>query len=223
MTLVIAHRGASAYEVENSLAAFRRARELHADAVELDIHSTADGVPVVHHDPTVDGARIDGLPAVKLGRYTLANDEAIPTLADALAAMGTELEVFVEVKELAEIHDRRLLEVLDGGPAPDRYHVHAFDHRIVRRLRAARPSLPCAVLSASYPINPLTQLRDAGVTELWQVQSLVDQAMVDTLHAAGCKIFVWTVDDPAHMRTLASYGVDGICTNTPDVARTVLA
>ncbi len=222
MTLVIAHRGASAYEVENSLAAFTAARELGADAVELDIHAAADGTPVVHHDPDIDGRRIDHMTVAMLADHILENGEPIPTLAAALDAMGTDLEVFVEVKGFHVAHDDTLLDVLAAGPAPGRYHVHAFDHRIVKRLHNRRPTLPCAVLSASYPIDPVAQLEDAGVTELWQVQSLVDRDMVTRVHAAGGKIFVWTVDDPNRMRVLLEQGVDGICTNVPDVAREVI-
>ena len=69
MPLVIAHRGASAYEFENSLAASRVARSQGADGVELDVHVSADGVPIVHHDPTVDGGPIAEVSSTDLAAH----------------------------------------------------------------------------------------------------------------------------------------------------------
>ncbi len=218
--LVIAHRGASGYELENSLAAFRAAARLGADAVELDVHGTADGALVVHHDETIDGTHhIPRLNARQLQGLRLANGEPIPTLAQALDAAGRSLQVFVEVKSLAPQFDGQLLEALDRGPNPGGYAVHSFDHRIVRRLGLARPSLPRGVLCSAYPVRPLAALEDAGATILWQERTMVDRALVDAMHAAGRRIVVWTVNQPEEMRHLIGLAVDGICTNFPDVGR----
>jgi len=218
--LVIAHRGASAREVENSLAAFRAAGALGADAVELDVHATADGALFVHHDETVGALHhIPHLAAQRVRELRLPNGEPIPTLAEALVAVGPKLQVFVEVKSLAPRFDDRLFDALAGGPNPSGYAVHGFDHRIVRRLGLERPGLRSGVLSSSYLVKPLAALEDAGATILWQERRLVDKALVDTLHGAGMQILVWTVDDAAEMRGLIELGVDGICTNLPDVGR----
>src|SRR5207249_7146490 len=86
--LVIAHRGASARELENSLAAFRAAGPLGADAVELDIHATADGTLVVHHDEAVAGRHIPHLTGRQVRELRLQNGEPVPTLPEALEAAG---------------------------------------------------------------------------------------------------------------------------------------
>ena len=217
--LVVAHRGASAREVENSLAAFRAAMQLGADAVELDVHATADGTLIVHHDEAIAGRRIPQLTAQQVAELRLANGEPIPTLAHVLEAIGPRLQVFVEVKSLPPKFDDRLLEALRRGPNPDAYAVHAFDHRIVRRLGARSPALRRGVLSASYPIRPLVALEDAGATVLWQERTLVDRLLVDALHGAAMRLIVWTVDEPADMAQLLALGVDGICTNRPEIGR----
>jgi len=222
LTWIIAHRGASAYEVENSLAAFRAAAQLGADGVELDVHGTKDGTLVVHHDSSAGSFRIADTRFGELRDHKLPNGETIPRLSDALSTLGTDVEVFVEVKDLRAEHDDSLLEVLEAGPAPTRYHVHSFDHRIIRRLRVKHPSLPCGVLSTSYPVDPLAQLRDAHATELWQVKDMIDKQLVDEAHAADYRVYTWTVDDQQHMRELIALGVDAICTNRPDVAREVV-
>jgi glycerophosphoryl diester phosphodiesterase len=217
--LVIAHRGASDREFENSLAAFRAAVALRADAVELDIHTTLDGGLIVHHDPALAGRPISQLTTAAAVAERLPNGEAVPTLDAALAALGPRLQVFVEVKSLPVAFDERLFEALDGGPNPRGYAVHGFDHRIVQRLGRKRPDLRRGILSGAYPVNPLAALRDAGATMLWQERTLVDRPLAETLHRVGMQLFVWTVDDPADMRHLLEIGTDGLCTNRPDVAR----
>ena len=78
------------------------------------------------------------------------------------------------------------------------------------------------MLSTSYPVRPVGQLDDAGATELWQEESLIDGELVKVVHGTSRKVYAWTVDDTARMKTLAGFGVDGICTNRPALARAVL-
>ena len=219
-TLVIAHRGASGYEYENSRAAFRAAKARGADAIELDIHAAADGVLFVHHDEMVSGVHITRATAAQVRALRLPNGESVPTLEDALGVIDSALQVFIEVKSLPREFDDRLFAAVEHGGA--RFAVHGFDHRIVRRLGEARPELARGVLLASYPLRPLEALQDTGATVLWQEQSLIDAELVETLHGAGLRIYAWTVDDPEDMRRLLSLRVDGLCTNVPDVGRRAL-
>ena len=138
---VIAHRGASGYEYENSRAAFRRAIMLDADGVELDVHATHDGGIVVHHDPEVPGfGPIAQMTLAEARRIRIRNGEPLPSLAEILELVG-DRQVWVEVKGLPPKYDHMLLTILDQGPAPERYAVHSFDHRIVCRLGQAQPTL----------------------------------------------------------------------------------
>ena len=217
--LVIAHRGASALEYENSLAAFRLAGRLGADGVELDIHATGDGALVVHHDDTIGGVHIPTATAEVVRAQRLPNGEAPPLLEEALRAIDPRLRVYVEVKTLPPACDAHLIDVLDAGPHPTGYAVHAFDHRLLARLGALRPSLPRGVLSASYPIRPLIPLVDAGAVGFWMDRALVDGELAALLHIAGAQLIAWTVDDAAEMVRLAGLGVDALCTNRPDLGR----
>src|SRR5688572_8391553 len=123
--LVIAHRGASGYEPENSLAAFRAAIARGADGVELDIHNTADGEILVHHDEQLrDGRHISRVAAPDLLSHHLSNSEPIPTLTQVLSVLGPQMLVFVEIKTLAPQFDARLLETLAAGPNPAGYAIH---------------------------------------------------------------------------------------------------
>lgn len=219
---VIAHRGASGHAHENSPSAFRLAIELGADGVELDVHATADGELLVHHDPEVRGlGRISTLPRPAFLGYRLPNGEPIPTLAEALA-LCAGLAVWVEVKTLPPDCDSVLLQALDAGPSPERYAVHGFDHRIVERLGERRPGLRRGVLLASYLLDTLPVLQTAGADTLWMETHLIDQALVDLVHSAGGKVISWTANDETEIRRLLRLGVDGICGNYPDRIRSVL-
>ncbi|HEU5170864.1 MAG TPA: glycerophosphodiester phosphodiesterase [Gemmatimonadales bacterium] len=216
---IIAHRGASGHACENSLAAFRLAVELGADAIELDVHATADGVIVVHHDPVLPGA--GPLPALTWDAVRdcrLPNGEPIPLLSAALAAIG-DLEVWVEIKSLEPHADRALLATLAGGPAPGAYGVHAFDHRIVARLGRAKPDLRRGVLLSSYLVDPIAPLEATGALALWQEQHLIDADLVDRVHRAGRLVIAWTANEPDDLDRLIRLGVDGLCGNYPERIR----
>jgi glycerophosphoryl diester phosphodiesterase len=219
---IIAHRGASGHAYENSLSAFRRAVELNADGVELDVHASRDGALLVHHDPHVSGiGSIGQLPASAFREYRLPNGEPIPTLTEALAQLPG-LEVWVEVKTLPPGCDERLLTVLDNGPSPGRYGVHSFDHRIIARLGERRPELRRGVLMASYLLDTSWVLRAAGADTLWMETHLIDDELVRDLHADGFELIAWTADEAGEIRRLSALGVDAICGNYPDRIRAAL-
>jgi glycerophosphoryl diester phosphodiesterase len=219
--LVIAHRGASSIELENSLAAFRAAAGQGADGVELDVHATLDGEVVVHHDPSIMGLPIAQARMKELSLLRLSNGEPLPTLAQALDVLG-RLKVFVEVKVLDPKWDQRLLDLLDGGPNPSGYAVHSFAAQVVRRLREKRPTLPTGILSDVAASNPGQTLDDANAQTLWQERRTLNQSLVQTVHGRGASIIAWTVDKQADIERLVGWGVDGICTNHPEVGRRVV-
>ena len=219
---IIAHRGASGREFENSRAAFTRAIELDADGVELDVHSTEDGIILVHHDAELPGfGPIGHLKYTEVLESRLPNGETIPTLPEVLSLLG-DIDVYVEIKTLAAGLDDALLSVLDEGPSPQRYAVHSFDHRIVARLGGRRPGLKRGILMAAYPLDPVPMLTAAGATTLWQDQRLIDKAIVDAIHAAGHTMIAWTVNKPQDALRLARLGVDGLCGNYPDKLRSTV-
>ena len=220
---VIAHRGASGYEYENSRAAFRRAVMLDADGVELDVHATRDGAIVVHHDPEVPGCgAIAAMTLQEVRQIRIRNGEPLPLLHEVLDLLG-DYDVWVEVKGLPPAHDEALFAVLDAGPAPARYSVHSFDHRIVRRLGEQRPSLRRGILLSAYLDDPVAALTAVGATTLWQEWQQVDQELVQRVHGAGARLIAWTVNEIGDLERLVRMGVDGLCGNYPDRIRVALA
>ena len=220
--LVIAHRGASGFEVENSLAAFRAARTLGADAVELDIHETADGRFVVHHGNMVEQHHISHCPLRQLREHLLPNGEPIPTLEEALGVILPQMMAYIETKKVSPEHDERLMAIIDASAAPQRVAVHAFDHRIIQRFAERRPQMRRGVVAASYPVNPVRCMEDAEAHILWEEWPFIDDQLVHAVHHAGKSIYAWTVNDPDGMDHLLRLGVDAIVTDFPDVARTAV-
>jgi glycerophosphoryl diester phosphodiesterase len=220
---VIAHRGASGYEYENSRAAFRRAVMLDADGVELDVHATRDGAIVVHHDAEIPGfGPIPLLSREEARQVRIRNGETLPLLAEVLELVG-DREVYVEVKSLSPVHDGELLSVLDRGPVPERYAVHSFDHRIIRRLGICRSGLRRGILLSAYLDDPVAAMRGVGATTLWQEWQQVDRELVNRVHDAGFSIIAWTVNEIGDLERMARLGVDGLCGNYPDRIRVAIA
>jgi glycerophosphoryl diester phosphodiesterase len=221
--LVLAHRGASAREPENTIAAFVTARTLGADGVELDARRTADDVLVVHHDPHVEGLGV----IAEISHAKLQSEHPdIPTLADALDAC-TGMIVNVEVKCLpwepdSDVADRRVLRaVLDLVKSRDDIVLSSFDLEAMDLARTLAPELPTAWLTSRQEFTSAAALAsDHGHWGLHPDAAATLAATEEAVAAAhddGLKINVWTVDDPADARHLQRLGVDGIVTNVPDV------
>jgi glycerophosphoryl diester phosphodiesterase len=220
---VIAHRGASGYEYENSRAAFRRAVMLDADGVELDVHATRDGAIVVHHDPDIPGGGpIAELSLDQARQVRLRNGETLPLLSEVLELLY-DRDVWIEVKGLSVAHEPAFFDVLDSGPCPPRYAVHGFDHRVIRRLGEVRPDLRRGILLSAYLEDPVSAMRAVGATTLWQEWQQVDRALVNRVHDAGGCLIAWTVNEIGDLERLTRMGVDGLCGNYPDRMRVALA
>ena len=223
--LVVAHRGASHDRLENTVEAFAEALVQGAEWVELDVRLSADDVLMVHHDAHYADGR--------LVREVWAADapDHVPNLAEAFEACEG-MGVNVEVKNLPgdPDHDASAMvcEAVAGLAVayrpPELLLVSSFDITAVDRIRATDPSLPTAWLLVERHGTDLMLDRTAdhghGAVNPWD--ELVDEHLVSASHDRGLAVFVWTVDDPGRMAELAEWGVDGIVTNRPGVARAVI-
>lgn len=195
------------------------AGSLDADGVELDLHASADGALVVFHDSELPGlGPIAGLPLHRIREFRLSNGEPVPTLAEVMGLIPS-LDLWIEVKDLDRRWDATLLDLISRDPRPGRCAVHSFDHRLVARLGQQAPELRRGILSASYPLHPSAQLAGTGASALWQEWHLIDQALVDEIHAAGVAVIAWTVNHAGPAARLAALGVDGLCGNYPEHLR----
>lgn len=226
MTKIIAHRGASRAERENTVAAFRRAALMRADAVELDVRRSADAGDdglVVHHDPRVaDGRVIFALRATELPAH-------VPSLATAMDACG-ELVVNIEIKNEPgepDYDDTRsvadsVVELVRRRRQEGQVLVSSFDLETIDRIRVVAPELATAWLVEAADERVLATLAEHGHRVLHPWVGAVTAALIDAAHEQGAVVNTWTCDDPHRMAELALWGIDGICTNVPDLALEVL-
>ena len=215
----ISHRGLRASAPENSIAAFIAAIDAGAEGIELDVHASGDGVVFVHHDAVFESdgnltafAKSD---SAAISKARLPGDHAIPTLDQTLDAIGNRADVFIEIKAPGIESDvaRCLKRHAEGH---ERYAVHAFDHRVVKRMLELVPSVTTGILQVGYPIDSRSAMRAAGATDLWQHADFIDQRLVSDVHAVGGRIVAWTSNSPAQWQALSSLGIDGVCTDNVD-------
>jgi glycerophosphoryl diester phosphodiesterase len=211
----IAHRGARVELPENTLAAFGRAFERGANAIELDVHATRDGVVVVHHDPDValpvSTARraIAEMTWQELDATRQLTGVSVPTLAEVLAMVPPNAMVYVEIKGAGI--ERLVADVI--GRSAAHCAVHSFDHATIERFKQIAPDVPRGLLFEGNAAQLDVEVQRIGAHEVWPHYSLVDADLVARVRALGARTIVWTVNDAAEARRLAGLGVDGICTD----------
>ena len=224
MTNVIAHRGAREAAEENTLHAFRLAREFGADWVELDVRRSSDGVAIVHHDACLpDGRMVRELEYDEL-------PESVPSLAEALEeceGMGVNIEIKNLRNDPDYDEDHLVSEAVAGLVqaylGPERVLVSSFNIDALDRLHEVAPTIPLALLfDIGDPGSTIDRALAHGMSAIHPYDPLVDATIVDWAHAAGLQVNVWTVNDPDRMAELVAMGVDGICTDVPNIGRAVV-
>ncbi len=236
---IIAHRGASAAAPENTLAAFNLAIDLGADAVELDVDMTRDGVPIVIHDDTVDrttnghGAAasltLNEIRQLDAGSWKDAKfmGERIPTLEEVFEAIAKKIWINVELKKMSlkdNGFEQAVVRLIQKMNLRDRIILSSFNPFAIRKAQQIDPSIPIALLTTGK--TPL-YLREAWLEPLLSLAARHPQHAqlkykgMAHYKRGGKRVNVWTVDDPNDMKSFASQGVDGIITNVPDVGRKI--
>ncbi len=226
---VIAHRGASGLFPENTLLAFRKAIEVGADAIELDVRLTKDGIPVVIHDPTVDRTT-DGVGAVSALHFDAIKElnagggETVPTLETVLEATeGTPLVVEIKDRPAGPV----IADIIRASGAERRVLVGSFESEPLVGVRAAGISTTASPGEARrFWIG--SRLGWSGTGGRYDAFSLpeyrgrlrvVDNRFVHAATSIGRPVHVWTVDDFETAQRLRSFGVAGVITNFPDRMR----
>ena len=235
--LAFAHRGGAADGDENTAEAFARAIALGYRYVETDVHATADGVPVVFHDASLDrltgtAGRLAELRWADLATLRIGGAGAVPRLDDVLAAWP-QVRFNIDVK--ADTATGPTVEAVRAGAAADRVLLASFSDARLTRLRAlAGPRVATSlgrgeVLRLRISSLTRTPLRLPASAVAAQVPprhgrvTIVDRRFVSRAHRLGLQVHVWTIDDPVEMTRLLDLGVDGIMTDRPGVLRDVYA
>jgi glycerophosphoryl diester phosphodiesterase len=234
--LVISHAACKGHAPENTLAGIRAALDLGADAIEIDVHLTADGVPILLHDDTVDRTT-DGTGDVR--EMTLAQvktldagahsfegrfcGERVPTLQEVLELARGRALLVAEIKQRAI--ERPVVDVVRKLGAAGDVMVWSFQPAVVAAMRALAPEIPCGQLWSERDPDPARMCAVALAGNAQAVSphfSFVTEALVRRCLTRGLTVYTWTVDEPDDIRRVADCGVDGICSNFPDRVRNVM-
>lgn len=233
-TAVIAHRGYSKVAPENTLAAFEAGIQAGADAIELDVRPTKDGHLVVIHDESVkrttDGEgkvsslTLEQVKQLDAGAWFDARfvGERVPTLDEALALIKGRANVVVEIKvKDRERVPRQVVEALDRHGVTPHAMVISFYGAPLEVVRDIAPHVPSGalVLPTSNIPNRALSTRASTAVAYWRA---VDAGDIKAVRANQLKVYAWTVNDQAHMKSQAALGVDGLITDDVGGARRVL-
>lgn len=245
MTVIVAHRGASARAPENTMEAFRLAHEDGADAIELDVHLTADGQLAVIHDDTLERTtdRFGTLAEIAMDEVRLADAGAtfsgpqgdfpfrgtgltVPTLPEVLAWLPPDLGLVIEIKARAAAD--AVVDAVRGHPVrEERLSVISFDEQALDRVRELDRDIRTGYLlvpgqSVEAALVWATEHGHVGVHP-WDDDLGMDPMPSLTLAKAyGREVGCWVVNDAARMQQLAASGLWGFVTDLPDVARAAL-
>jgi glycerophosphoryl diester phosphodiesterase len=233
--LIVAHRGASDFAPENTMAAFRKAVLMNADYIEFDVQLSKDGRPVVIHDRTVDRTtngtgKVRGLTYAELRRLDAGSwfnpsyaGEKIPSLDEVLDAFIGKIGLLIELKaqdrlsgierKVADALPARNMHMLKG----DAVIVQSFDFVSIRRFHAILPTVPVAVLTSAPRQHTDTMLETFRTFAHYVNPNFIyaDKPLMDRIHSLGMRAIAWTVNKPRIAARLRKAGIDGIITNDP--------
>jgi glycerophosphoryl diester phosphodiesterase len=243
---VFGHRGGLARAPENTMLAFARAMAAGADGFECDVRMSADGVPVVIHDATLDrttdhSGPVGARTAAELGRIdatcrfvavrpedAVPVPEGVPRLADVLDTFRTA-RLIVELKDASPAVADAVAALVRRAAGVTRVCVGSFNHEVLVHLRAVAPDITTSAsmrearwllirARTRWPFPWSPSFRALQVPRQTGRLRVVSPAFVGRAHREGALVQVWTVNDPVDMRDLLAVGVDGLITDVPDVA-----
>jgi glycerophosphoryl diester phosphodiesterase len=239
--LVCGHRGACGHAPENTLTAFRRALEMGASWVEFDVQLSADGVPIIFHDDTLERTtnlgrslrpvelRLDALKQLDVGSWFGPQfaGETIPTLDEVLEQFGASLNFNIEIKSKPGFEadngvEGKVAEAVRRYALLDKVVVSSFDPFRLLSLHRLDPEVRLGLLYTSrasdYPpgFDPMVLALSFDAVALHPPHNIVDADLVERTHAKGLAINTWTINDLDEMARLIELDVDMIITNYPD-------
>ena len=234
--LAIAHRGASGYAPENTLAAFRRAVAQGATFIETDLHLTRDAHFIAVHDETVDRTtngqgHVHQMTLAEIRRLDAGSwfasefmSERIPTLDEILDfSRKNDVVFYLELKPNGFWGgEHALISALRNATEIARSVIISFDATILSSLHKIEPTMMTGLLHDGSSDNPFEKALEIGARQLVVRGDLVTPNVIQQARKQDLQVVCWTVNSPAHMRMLVSAGVDGIMTDYPDRLLAVL-
>jgi glycerophosphoryl diester phosphodiesterase len=217
--LRVGHRGARAYEPENTLRSFKKALEIGVNAIELDVRRTKDNQLVVIHDAdvkrTTNGKGIvSELTLDEIKEFSTAKDEKIPTLKEALNFLDSKVKILLELKEEG-IEEQVLAAIREKG-LQKKIIIVSFLEEVLRKIRESEKEVETGLIYVKHK-NPLKTALDLKANYLLPLYRFTHTANVQKAHENGLKVIVWTINNPEEVAEYMKKGVDGIASDKPDI------
>lgn len=221
MFLKVGHRGARAYETENTLESFGKAIQLGANSIELDVRKSKDGKMIVIHDDSLK--KVFG-EDVFVSQTTLAEmkrltGNRIPTLDEALHFLDRKVEkILVELKETG--YERMVLDVITREKLADRVIVVSFHEEAIAHVRKIDRKIETGLIYTKFrnPVNAALKLNAQYLVPMYRFVHTRD---VEGAHKENLKVVVWTINTKDEARKYFAKGVDGIATDKPDILKDI--
>lgn len=238
MTLNIAHRGFSGWYPENTLLAFSKALDLGVQAIELDVQLSRDGEVMIFHDEDlqrITGVRgwLKDLTRVELKQLDAAGEfkgvygkNSIPTLDEYLElTAGVDVITFIELKNSMVLYpglEEKVANRVEAFRQNAKVILYSANHRSVKHFGSLAPEVKLLFPFDNWIYDYGAYCRKHGITRCMPYFRALNPVIVAEIKANGVKLYPWTVDDPADMRSMIELGVDGMLTNRPDLLQQVI-
>jgi len=219
---IIAHRGASGHEPENTLIAMKAAMDMRVDAIEVDVH-LADGELLVIHDrwlhkSTNGSGRIVDKSLQEIRELDAGKGEKIPTLWEVLELIDGRCDVNIELKTertvepLLNLLQRSIVEL---NFKREQFLLSSFNHHLLEEIKRSDKRWSIGALTGSLPLTYAEFAQKLNAYSVHIDVDVINQTFVDDAHARGLKVYVYTVDHEEDIEDLHRMQVDGIFTNFP--------
>lgn len=217
MFLRIGHRGARAYAVENTVASFKSAVELGANALEMDIRRSSDGELIICHDDNLKRVFNVDLPVheATVTELKKATGNQVVTLEEVLQSVGnTVVKVLLELKETG--YEKKILDAVKTAKLKDRVIIVSSHEEALAAVRDLDRKIETGLIYAKFrnPIEAAIKLQAQYLVPLYRFTHTKD---IEKAHKNNLKVIVWTINTAAEAQTFIDKGVDGIATDKPDI------
>ncbi|HEX5448126.1 MAG TPA: glycerophosphodiester phosphodiesterase family protein [Candidatus Saccharimonadales bacterium] len=235
---IIGHRGAMGLEPENTLRSIKRALDLGVDMVEFDVYTLKGGEIILMHDDNVDRTTnghglVSGFTFLDLRRLDAGQGETVPTLPEALNLINRQVPVNIELKGSGTAEPVSAVinqYIANAGWQSSDFTVSSFNHKELGRFKKLSPDIDTAVLLDNWQWNLLLRSPRLAVRKAKKLNSValnpdlkfVNRKLVESAHAQGLSVNVYTLVENNDVLKMAQMGVDGIFCNFPDRAKEVL-
>lgn len=218
--LTIGHRGAAGHVTENTLASIRKAIELGADIVEVDVQRTKDGQLVLFHDKLLDrltnlSGYLSSYTYEQLKKTILPGGYRIPLLREACEIIITsQASLLVEI--ISPSAKEEVVRTLSQNLSEQRFFIGSFFHDDLRDAKLSNGSLITVALVEGIPVDLEAVVEDSLCNFVGFGFDSIRQDAISRTQRLGAKVLVWTLDDPREIQRAHGLGVDGIITNFPE-------